>query len=741
MDQTEEPREPLKTQQQHPEEVEHHENGATKMFRKVKARAKKFKNSLTKHGQGQEQDHDVVEDDDDDEDDELESEGNSAHGVTGKPETLSHPRETSVPAPEEIVPPGTKVFPVVSSDYSKPAEPVSSDYSKPPEPVSSDYSKPPEPVPIHDSSYANEGLFNHPKTTDTSDKEESRDVPIRHPVPELSDREESRETHHESLNTPVSLLSGTEDVSRTFPPSGEDDHLGGQRKVNFETPIKIEDDPAVPVGGSDYLSGVSSYESKVSDPTKAGGEGGVPEIAESFGLMKVTDESADQKPGQGFERDLSRRSKEFREFDQDFNSVLGKDSPSKFSGESEAELEKDSSTRSHDFDMKTESGMDKNSPSRSHEFDLKTESGLEKNYPMGFGSESGAEVGRDEFEQKIGSGRNEYSPESDTGLGAPLGGNFPVRSHELDVKEESGVDKDTPTGFDGEPDFLAKGRPGYGDASEERNLPTARSDDVKVETELGRDLSTETHDGLLAPEHSRPNERDEFEESRGDFEETKDETKPKTYAQQFASMLGYSGEIPEGQKTQAARTVDDEDEKLTPVNVKDEETESAVTRKLPFSGGESGVEETEQGDKKDVSGRDYLAEKLTPGEEDKALSEVIAEKLKIGGEEEKKETTATKDVDVTVEKTPTEKVSVEGEHGEAGEEEVKGGGMVGMIKGWFGGAATEEVKPKSPHSVEDSESTQSLGTTVGTKGFPESSGSELGETGVGGGAVPVQRGV
>ncbi|XP_010482581.1 PREDICTED: low-temperature-induced 78 kDa protein [Camelina sativa] len=738
MDQTEEP---LKTQQQHPEEVEHHENGATKMFRKVKARAKKFKNSLTKTGQGHEHDHDVVDDDDDDEDDELESEGNSAHGVTGKPATLSHPRETSVPAPEEIVPPGTKVFPTVSSDYSKPVEPVSSDHFKPVEPVSSDYSKPVEPVPIHDSSYGHESLFNHPKTTDTSDKEEIRDVLIRHPVSEPSDREESRETHHESLNTPVSLLSGTEDVSRTFPPSSEDDHLGGQQKVNFETPIKIEDDPAVPVGGStDYLSGVSNYESKVTDPTKTGsGEAGVPEIAESFGQIKVTDESADQKPGQGFEKNLSRRSKEFREFDQDFNSVRGKDSPSKFSGESEAELEKDSSTRSHEFDMKTESGLDKNSPSRSHEFDLKTESGLDKNYPMGFGSESGAEVGRDEFDQKIGSGRNEYSPESDGALGAPLGGNFPVRSHELDVKEESGVvDKDTPTGFDGEPDFLAKGRPGYGDASEERNSPTARSDDVKVETELGRELSTETHDGLLAPEQSRPKERDEFEESRDDFEETKDETKPKTYAQQFASMLGYSGEIPEGQKTQAARTVDDEDEKLTPVNVKDEETESTVTGKLPFSGGESGVEETEQVEKKDVSGRDYLAEKLTPGEEDKALSEVIAEKLKIGEEEEKKETT-NKEMDVKVEKTPSEKLSVEGEHGEAGEEKVEGGGMVGMIKGWFGGAAMEEVKPKSPHSVEDSESPQSLGTTVGTKGFPESSGSELGETGVGGGVVPVQR--
>ncbi|XP_023635176.1 low-temperature-induced 78 kDa protein [Capsella rubella] len=712
MDQTEEP---LKTQQQHPEEVEHHENGASKMFRKVKAKAKKFKNSLTNHG-SHEHDQDVVEEDDDD--DELETGVNSSTAVTGKPETLNHyPRETNVPAPEEIVPPGTKVFPVVSSDYSKPVEPV----------------------PIHDSSYGHEALFHHPRTTDTSDKEETRDVPTRNPLSELSDRDESREAHHESLNTPVSLLSETEDVPRTFAPTGEDDHLDGQRKVNFETPIKLEDDPAVPVGGSDYLSGVSNYQSKVTDPTKEGsGEAGVPEIAESLGLMKVTDESLDQKPGHGFERDLSTRSKEFKEFDQDFDSVLGKDSPSKFAGESEAELAKDSSTRSHDFDMKTESGLDESSPSRSHEFDLKTESGVNKTSLMGFGSGSGAELGR-EFDQKIDSGRNEYSPDSDTGLGAPLGGNFPVKSHELDVKEEFGTDKDTPTGFDGEPDFLAQGRPGYGE-SEERDFPV-RSDDVKVETELGRDLSTETHDGF-SQELSHPIERDEFEESRYGFEETRDEkteeTKPKTYTEQFASMLGYSGGSPVGDKTQVAGTVDDE--KLTQVNEKDQERESAVASKLPLSGGESGVVETEQGEEKGlVSGRDYLAEKLTPGEEDKALSEVIAEKLKIeGGGEEKKETT-TKEVDVTVEKIPTEKVSEEGEHDEAVGEEVKGGGMVGMIKGWFGGGATEEVKPKSPHSTE--ESPQSLGTTVGTKGFPDSSESELGETGVGGGVVPVQKGL
>lgn len=44
-------------------------------------------------------------------------------GVTGQPESLSHPGEASFQAPPKIVPPGTKDFPLVSSDYTKRLEP------------------------------------------------------------------------------------------------------------------------------------------------------------------------------------------------------------------------------------------------------------------------------------------------------------------------------------------------------------------------------------------------------------------------------------------------------------------------------------------------------------------------------------------------------------------------------------------------------------------------------------------
>lgn len=165
-------------------------------------------------------------------------------GVTSQPEFLSHPRETNVPAPEKIVPSGTKVFPVVSSDYTKPIEPV----------------------PLQDTSYGHETLSDPVRTTDLSEKEDIREAPTHHPFG-VSDRDESREAHHEALNT---LLSETEDVTTTFATGVENEHLGGQRKVNVDTPKKFEEDRAIPGGRSDYLNGVSNYQSTVNDSTHQG---------------------------------------------------------------------------------------------------------------------------------------------------------------------------------------------------------------------------------------------------------------------------------------------------------------------------------------------------------------------------------------------------------------------------------------------------------------------------------------
>ncbi|KAH0852065.1 LOW QUALITY PROTEIN: hypothetical protein HID58_094246, partial [Brassica napus] len=87
----------------HPEEEEHHEKGPAKVVKKAKEKAKKIKKALTKHGHGHEQE---------------------LHGgapARGKGHHISDPVEEEFfpdPMKEEIVPPGKKFVPVVSSSHS-----------------------------------------------------------------------------------------------------------------------------------------------------------------------------------------------------------------------------------------------------------------------------------------------------------------------------------------------------------------------------------------------------------------------------------------------------------------------------------------------------------------------------------------------------------------------------------------------------------------------------------------------
>ncbi|XP_006401837.2 low-temperature-induced 65 kDa protein [Eutrema salsugineum] len=831
--------EPIKIN--HPEEEEHHESGASKMFKRVKARAKKFKNSLTKHDN--EQDHDVDEDDDD-EIDEPEKHVTPVHessamraGVPDKPERLRHPRETNVPEPEEIVPPKTNVSPVVSS------EPV-------------------EPATLRDATYGHEALAHSVRTTGKSDREEeTRNAPA-HPVrmPDLPEKEEeSRDTH-------VPLLSATEDVTSTFAP--------GQREVND---LSVESDDQskgthhTRRGGEE--AGVAGFaeslermkltddvesESRIEkdSPTRFGGGesgaevgkdiparnvyvdqkidsgiykdsstdfGGGAELREDFPVKK--NDEFDQKIESGIYKDSSTEFggkselkedfpvKKSNEFDQKYESGIGKDSSAGFGSESETGIREDFPAKSHnEFDQKFESGIGKDSPTgyggeselredfpvkKSNEFDQKYESGIGKDMLAGFGSVSETGTREDfpakshnEFDQKIESAIGKDSPTgfgsvSETGtredfpakshefeqtagygIGKNTGGGKPGterredflgKKYEFEEELESAVGKDSPTGFAGESETgvgeglglkkdygiekdSAKGRHGYGEES-----GGGQEKYSKVETGLGRDLPTGTND-QFSPEFSGPKETDQFDSQA---EQTRAEPKPSTYTEMIgsattfvtekaaatknaaASSLGYSGE------TAAGKHESPVGEKMTPEDENVKGTGSPLTTtKLPLSGGGNGAEETKQG----VSTRDNLAERLTHEEEDKAFSEMVSEKLNLGrGEEEKKKTATTKEVEVKEEKKLSDEVSEEKEHGEAVD---GGGGMVGKIKGaynyWLGGS-TEEVKPKSPVSVE--ESSQSLGSTVGTKGFPDSGVTGLGETGSGTGAVPAQKGL
>ncbi|CDY32583.1 BnaC03g15510D [Brassica napus] len=317
----------------HPEEEEHHDKGATKVLQKVKEKAKKIKNTLTKHGH--EHEHDADEEDYEYDEPDPEVHGAPVYesfavrgGVTGHPESLSHPGETNLPAPEEIIPPGTKVFPVVTTDYTKPIEPE----------------------PIQDISYEHVAP-SHPYISEKGERRDAPSHPLR--VFDMSEREESREYHQMPMHTPASLLSSTEDVTRTFSP-GDDEDLGGQRRVNIGRPRGLEEDPGAPGGES-----VSNYQTKVTDPThQGGGEAGVPAIVESLGKMKVTDESPVHKSGREFEREIPTRSHEFG---------LKNEHAIGFGGESEDGMGKYFRTRSHDDDVKVENVLVRDLPTGTHD--------------------------------------------------------------------------------------------------------------------------------------------------------------------------------------------------------------------------------------------------------------------------------------------------------------------------------------------------------------------------------------
>ncbi|CAH8373272.1 unnamed protein product [Eruca vesicaria subsp. sativa] len=678
------------------------------MFGKVKAKAKKLKNRLTKHSD--EHDNDVVdEEEEEDEADvpELEKHLSPVNEVpnvrgyteTSKPESLTHPGETTVT--EEIIPSGTKD----STDYTRTAQPE----------------------PLRDATY------------------EAPSYPVR--TSDESNREESRETHHLPLKTPVSLLSETEGA--TTP--GEDGLLGGQREVDTDKPKRFEDD----------LSGESTYQFKTPYHTRTQGSGEEDDQKSGLGtelesesgngkdsLVKVGVESETELvkdlPTRSFESETGR-SEDFpvkgHEFDQKFDprisndgekietelgkdlptrsfeSDIGNESPTVFGEKQETERSEDFPAKSHEFDQKfdsrisndgekTETELGKELPTRSFESDIRHDS------PTIFGGKPETERSEDfpvkSIDSRIGNDGEKTETERRE--------DFPAKSHEFEQTIGSGIGEDNGAGKQGterREDFLGKNyefdqeiESTFGKDSPTRlpgdeNFPTRR-DDMKVEIGLGRELPTETDDHF-SPEFSGPKERVDFDSQAEQTRYEAQEVKPTTYSEMIGSptekvidtknaatsSIGYSSDISGGQHESPVETVADAD------NEKVKETAS------PFSGGGSKAYETEQGEDKFVPARDHLNEKLTPEEEDEAFSDMVAEKLNLGGE---KKTTA-------VEKIPSDKLP---EEIEGRDEEGKGGGgIVGTIKGvynyWVGG--TEEVKPKSPNSVE--ESSQPLSSTVG----------------------------
>ncbi|KAF8077498.1 hypothetical protein N665_1032s0009 [Sinapis alba] len=284
--------EPIKIH--HPEEEGHHEKGTSKVLKKVKEKAKKIKNVLTKHGHGHEHDRGEqqhIPDDHDLDEEDTEEDYDVGQQVHGGAPARGKAHYSHDPMKEEIVPPGTKAFPVVSTSHTKVSEPNRGVESV----ASHGHVAMPHPV----------------RPSGVLEKEEKR-VGV------------STMTPH---NTPVSLLSSTEDVTRTFVP-------GEHRRVNIERHIGLEKDPSAPG------KGMSNYQSKVTDPTgKAGGQVGAAQTIAALARLKGTGD--DDQLGHG--RDLPERSH----------------LPA---GNYGSGLEKDFQTRSHDLDVKSGAALGKDFP-------------------------------------------------------------------------------------------------------------------------------------------------------------------------------------------------------------------------------------------------------------------------------------------------------------------------------------------------------------------------------------------
>jgi len=157
-----------------------------------------------------------------------------------------------------------------------------------------------------------------------------------------------------------------------------------------------------------------------------------------------------------------------------------------------------------------------------------------------------------------------------------------------------------------------------------------RNQEIPSETRENIDTITNTvekQSGYEEPVETQPKQKSYTDEIEISSAEEADKTLPPENEE--ASKLGNDEKV-EHKKSENGNNVGYSlTEKLAPVYGKVAEVGSAVKSKVY---GTNDRTETKNGDK-GVTVKDYLAEKLKPSEEDKALSEVISETLHKGKEE------------------------------------------------------------------------------------------------------------
>ncbi|XP_035550854.1 low-temperature-induced 65 kDa protein-like isoform X1 [Juglans regia] len=236
-----------------------HPHEKTSMFKKVKAKAKRMKDTLKKHGQGPDQDHHENHPDErlipDDHD--LDKEDDEDEEMVEDPEV--HPRtETENSGKSKL-------------DFGR---------------LGATREDAPSPGERHESKIIKPIKGIEPNTDQ--------------PISKFGNPIVSGEKPHAPQNTPVSRPPGDYGTKATDPTKtsllGERGGTG-QPKVNLERPMGLEEDRHAPKDRSEPHN-PANYRTKVTDPKGTGGEeAGIDPILQSFEKMKVHDEQSPKPTG------------------------------------------------------------------------------------------------------------------------------------------------------------------------------------------------------------------------------------------------------------------------------------------------------------------------------------------------------------------------------------------------------------------------------------------------------------
>ncbi|KAK8657202.1 hypothetical protein V6N13_035454 [Hibiscus sabdariffa] len=320
--------------QQHGEGEDDQHQEKQSVLKKVKAKAKKIKDTIKKHGpghhhdQGNDQyheghipdDHDLDQEDDDDEEEEIVQDP-ELHGapmyesaatrnvVSGQPEDLSRPGITNFDR-QDALPTDPLASREMSENYYTGNHGIKDN-----DPPNSTFSV--HGAPMYESAAAKNvapGVANFETSKalpadplasrETSENYDTGNYETEHndppqivvtglEAPTRTDFAKTTDTVEEPLAPQITPLPSSyqvkdDDPTKTFVHGG--DEYPGQEKVNLQRPKGLEEDDAAPKNTFDAYT-TTNYQTKVTDPTGEGGEAtGIAPLLHSMDKMKIYDE-------------------------------------------------------------------------------------------------------------------------------------------------------------------------------------------------------------------------------------------------------------------------------------------------------------------------------------------------------------------------------------------------------------------------------------------------------------------